>query len=267
MSSGSADATGGAAPVRVHRQIEPSMDAFTVFVVALATALATGLGAVPFFFSGPPDRRWLGIANSLAAGSMLGASVGLCYEGAEFGDGRTIGGAVAGAVFIWLSGRVLGRHRELHFGVLEGVDARRALLIVGIMTVHSFAEGVGVGVAFGVEETFGVLIGVAIAVHNIPEGLAISLVLVPRGASARSAAAWSVFSSLPQPLMAVPAFLFVETFSEFLPIGLGFAAGAMVWLVAADLLPEALETTRRSTVALTVAASALAMIVFLLVLL
>jgi zinc transporter, ZIP family len=135
------------------------------------------------------------------------------------------------------------------------------------MTLHSFAEGVGVGVAFGVEQTLGVLIAVAIAVHNVPEGLAISLVLVPRGMSPRNAAAWSVFSSLPQPLMAVPPFLFVEAFSEFLPIGLGFAAGAMLWLVVADLLPEALATTSPAIVAVAVASSALAMLLSVLVLL
>jgi zinc transporter, ZIP family len=243
------------------------MDAFTVFLVALGTALATGLGALPFVFTGRLDRSWLGIANSLASGFMLGASAGLFYEGAAHGGGRTVMGAVAGAVFIWVSGVLIGRNRELHFGALAGADARRALLIVGIMTLHSFAEGVGVGVAFGVEQTLGVLIGVAIAIHNIPEGLAISLVLVPRGASPRSAAAWSVFSSLPQPLMAVPAFLFVEAFGAFLPIGLGFAAGAMLWLVVADLLPEALETTRPSIVALTVTCSSLTMLVFVLLLL
>jgi len=163
--------------------------------------------------------------------------------------------------------RLIDSHKALHLGSLEGADATKALLIVGIMTIHSFAEGVGVGVAFGVEEKLGILIGLAIAVHNIPEGLAISLVLVPRGTSPRTAAGWSVFSSLPQPLMAVPAFLFVETFSEFLPIGLGFAAGAMVWLVAADLLPEALETTRPSAVAGVAGLSAIAMVVFMLVLL
>ena len=67
--------------------------------------------------------------------------------------------------------------------------------------------------------------------QNVPEGLAISLVLVPRGATVRAAAGWSVFSSLPQPLLAVPAFLFVERFSAVLPAALGFAAGAMVWMV------------------------------------
>ncbi|NCQ12145.1 MAG: ZIP family metal transporter, partial [Bacteroidetes bacterium] len=55
----------------------------------------------------------------------------------------------------------------------------------------------------------------AIAIHNIPEGLAISLVLVPRGVSAIKAMGWSVFSSLPQPIMAIPAFLFILTFKDY----------------------------------------------------
>ena len=243
------------------------METFAVFLAALGTALATGLGALPFVFARHPDRRWLGIANSLAAGLMAGASAGLLYEGGRYGVGRTVVGALVGALLLWVSGRLIQQRHELHIGALEGADALRALLIVGVMTVHSFAEGVGVGVAFAGKETLGVLIAVAIAVHNIPEGFAISLVLVPRGTLVRTAAAWSVFSSLPQPLMAVPAFLFVESFTGFLPVGLGFAAGAMLWLVSADLLPEALETTRRSTVAFTVAGSALAMLAFLLLLL
>ena len=212
-------------------------------------------------------------AAASATGSMSGmdmsssSSAGLLLEGSSFGVSRTLAGAAAGMFFVWICGGFIGHDREVHFGALAGADARRALLIVGIMTLHSFAEGVGVGVAFGVEQTLGVLIGLAIAIHNVPEGLAISLVLVPRGASPRSAAAWSVFSSLPQPLMAVPAFLFVQAFSSFLPVGLGFAAGAMVWLVAADLLPEALRTTTVPTVAATVVCSGFAMLAFVLLLL
>ena len=243
------------------------MDALLVFVAALATALATGLGALPFLLVRRPERKWLGLANALASGFMIGASVGLAYEGAGYGSGRMILGALVGAVFIALTSRVLGRDRELHLGALRGADARRALLIVGVMTVHSFSEGVGVGVAFGGDEALGVFIAIAIAVHNIPEGLAISLVLVPRGSSVPKAAAWSVFTSLPQPLMAVPAFVFVETFGQFLPVGLGFAAGAMLWLVLRELLPEAFRETRPATVVATVVASAAAMIVFQLVVL
>ena len=135
------------------------------------------------------------------------------------------------------------------------------------MTVHSFTEGVGVGVAFGSDQAFGILIALAIAVHNIPEGLAISLVLVPRGTSVSKAAGWSVFSSLPQPLMAVPAYLLVERFEPFLPVGLGFAAGAMLWLVARELLPEAFRETEPMTVVTTIVLSAGAMIAFQLVVL
>jgi ZIP family zinc transporter len=243
------------------------MDALVVFLAALGTAVATGLGALPFVFTHRSDRAWLGIANSLASGFMIGASAGLFYEGSRTSLWRTAAGALFGAGFIFCSGRLIQHRRELHIGALAGADALRALLIVGVMTLRSFTEGIGVGVAFGGEQTLGVLIAIAIAVHNIPEGLAISLVLIPRGTRVRTAAGWSIFSSLPQPLMAVPAFLFVESFAGFLPVGLGFAAGAMLWLVVGDLLPEALETTKKTTVAVAVTGSALAMLAFLLLLL
>ena len=210
-----------------------------------------------------PGRLWLGLANALASGFMIGASVGLAYEGANYGPDRMVLGAIAGAIFIALTSRLLSRDtKQVHLGALQGADARRALLIVGVMTVHSFTEGVGVGVAFGAGEALGVVIAIAIAVHNIPEGLAISLVLVPRGTSVSRAAGWSVFSSLPQPLMAVPAYLFVETFEPFLPVGLGFAAGAMLWLVARELLPEAFREAQPAAVVTTVVLSAGAMIAF-----
>ena len=68
-------------------------------MVALATALATGLGALPFVFTSRADRAWLGTANSLAAGLMLGASAGLLYEGARYNAERTALGALAGGIF------------------------------------------------------------------------------------------------------------------------------------------------------------------------
>jgi len=146
--------------------------------------------------------------------------------------------------------RLIGDSETLVLGRLAGADAVKALVIVAVMTVHSASEGVGVGVSYGGGERLGILITIAIAVHNIPEGLAISLVLVPRGASVRAAAWWSIFSSLPQPLIAPLAFLFVEQFNAVLPAGLGFAAGAMIWMVFSELLPEALRDAPKRSLAL-----------------
>ena len=158
------------------------MDALWVTLAALVTALATGLGALPFAFVGEMSRRWLGASNAIAAGFMLSASGALLIEGAIRGVWRTAAGAAVGAVFIWGTHRALGGH-ELHLGELRGADALKGVLIVGVMTVHSFAEGVGIGVSYGGGAELGIFITIAIAIHNIPEGLAISLVLVPRGAS------------------------------------------------------------------------------------
>jgi len=236
---------------------------WTVFVAASLTALATGLGALPFFVFPQMSRSWLGISNSVAAGFMLGASAALFWEGADIDVARTAVGALVGVGFIEVTRRRLGhQHDHLHLGVLRGADARAGLLIVTVMTVHSFTEGVGVGVSFGGGEALGVFITAAIAVHNIPEGLAISLVLVPRGITAWRAAGWSVFTSLPQPLMAVPAFLLVEWFAPLLPAGLGFAGGAMIWMVAVELVPEAREDLSDRFVAATIAASMAVMVSF-----
>jgi zinc transporter, ZIP family len=227
------------------------VNVWTVTVAAALTALATGLGAAPFaFLRHGMDRRWLGISNSIAAGFMLAASVGLLWQGFGLGVGRLCAGAALGAVFIFGFRRLIGDSETLVLGRLAGADAVKALVIVGVMTVHSASEGVGVGVSYGGGERLGILITIAIAVHNIPEGLAISLVLVPRGATVRAAAWWSVFSSLPQPLIAPLAFLFVEQFSTVLPAGLGFAAGAMIWMVFSELLPEALRDAPKRSLAL-----------------
>jgi ZIP family zinc transporter len=232
----------------------------TVFFAALVTALATGLGALPLLLGRRIEGVGLGVATAVAAGFMVGASVGLFREGVAAGPGRTLLGAILGAVFIRLTSGLLSHRRHLEFGALRGADALSALMIVGVMTVHSFTEGVGVGVSFGDSVALGALIATAIAVHNIPEGLAISLVLVPRGISVARAAGWSVFSSLPQPLMAVPAYLLVEWFKPLLPVGLGFAGGAMIWMVAAQLLPDALRTSSPAFAAAALCIAAAAMI-------
>jgi zinc transporter, ZIP family len=214
---------------------------FVVSAAALVTALATGLGAVPLVFV-RHATRWLARANALAALLMLGASAMLFYEAYGEGVVELVVGAVAGAAAVGLAARRLRTHEGWSFETLRGASARSALLIVGVMTLHSAAEGIGVGVSFGGGQTVGLATSAAIAAHNIPEGLAISLVLVPRGVSVRRAALWSVFSSLPQPLLALPAFLGVEAFRSALPFGLAFAGGAMVWMVLAAVLPSVYRT-------------------------
>lgn len=237
--------------------------ATNVFFYALITAIATGLGALPFFAFKDLTRNWLGISNAIAAGLMLAASFGLIYEGLNYDLWFTVGGVMIGLGFIIISQQVLDKYDD-RFSIkhINKVDSSKMLLIVGIMTLHSFTEGVSVGVSFSGGLDLGLFITTAIAVHNIPEGLAICLVLIPRGTSPAKAAWWSIFSSLPQPLMAVPAFLFVEIFRTYLPMGLGFAGGAMIWMVFAELIPDANEESNTSTVATTITISIALMIIF-----
>ena len=228
-----------------------------VWAYSWMTAVCTGLGAVPFFMIDNVNDFWLGICNALAGGMMIAASFVLVYEGAAEGFDeqadeavpfyvtiiKLLIGFLLGVGFVRICRKRLVEYEDLKMGNLDGLEARKILLVVGVMTIHSLSEGVGIGVAFSGRAglRLGSVVSSSLAVHNIPEGLAVALVLVPKGISAKGAVVWSIFSSIPQPVMAIPTYLFVAQFLHVLPIGLGFAAGAMIDVAGMELLPEALE--------------------------
>jgi len=231
-----------------------------VFIAGLLTALATGLGAIPFFFVKEFSDRWNVLLWGFASGIMVAASLfGLVREGLNYGSPiLLLPGALTGVVLV-----VVGHDVIEGFDTgptkFEQADFKKLLLILGILTVHSFPEGVAVGVSFAelglgaVDSAESVAIAglavpllavfmtIAISIHNIPEGTAIAIPLRSLGVSEPKMVWWAVFSSLPQPLGAVIAYYFVTLAREFLPFGFGFAAGAMVYLVATEFVPEALE--------------------------
>ncbi|PQQ09427.1 putative zinc transporter [Prunus yedoensis var. nudiflora] len=214
-------------------------------------AAATGLGAVPFFFV-ELDPQWAGLCNGMAAGVMLAASFDLVQEGQGHGAGNwVVIGLLAGGLFILLCKKFLEQYGEVSMLDIKGADATKVVLVIGIMTLHSFGEGSGVGVSFAGSKGFsqGLLVTLAIAVHNIPEGLAVSMVLASRGVSPQNAMLWSVITSLPQPIVAVPSFICADAFSKFLPFCTGFAAGCMIWMVVAEVLPDAFKEASPSQVA------------------
>jgi ZIP family zinc transporter len=245
-----------------------------VFVAGLITALATGLGAIPFFFVEDFSDRWNVALWGIASGIMVSASLfglineGLAYSAAGFPTLLAVG-LLVGVALVEVADRVLdsidvggvddpaleNEDAPLGAAAFARTDLKKLVLILGILTVHSFPEGVAVGVSFaelGLEgglAVFGisvpllaVFMTVAISIHNVPEGTAIAIPMRAMGLSKSRMVGAAVFSSLPQPIGAVIAFVFVTWAREFLPFGFGFAAGAMVYLVATEFIPEALDT-------------------------
>lgn len=226
-----------------------------VFLAGLMTALATGLGAVPFFIKDTIPLYQRILLWGLASGIMVAASIfGLFAKAvATAGFLPVLAGAVAGCVLVYGSSTFLG-HLEVHPKELPEADFKKLLLILGVLTVHSFPEGVAVGVSFanlnvagGVDflgftiPVIGLFMTLAISVHNIPEGVAVSIPLRNLGVKRWKLVWWSIFTSLPQPIGAVIAFGLVRWAEAFLPYGFGFAGGAMMYLVFTEFFPEALD--------------------------
>ena len=264
--------------------LPPTVEA--VWWAAWLTAVSSCLGVLPFLLksmrSGVPSEATLGASNAVAGGMMIAAAFSLMQEG--LGEGQNRGAAAAGvgagtgagegafydvAIGMFVGVAVVAAAKsfverwggaEAVFDGLNAADARRAALLCFIMFLHSATEGVGIGVSFGARDPYhsgvttngrghwslGRFVSLSLSVHNIPEGLATSVALVPRGTPPIDAALWALATSLSQPLLAVVAYSAVSTFSRLLPLGLGFSAGAMGWVAGTELIPEAAEGLKDS---------------------
>ncbi|MCM3881971.1 MAG: ZIP family metal transporter [Vicinamibacterales bacterium] len=225
------------------------------------TALATGVGVLPLIFIKRTDDRWRGIAAATASGMMLSASVfALADKALRRGDALdVIAGMLAGAAFFAWTAKLVARAE------LAGrAESRQAILLVLTLFIHSIPEGAAIGVGYATGEVkFGWLLALAIAVHNIPEGTAVALPLRASGASLARCAFYAVLTSVPQPVVAVPAFLLVSIFQPLLAASLGFAGGAMIFLVVSELLPASLEVCTANEAAWGVTLGLVAMLGFI----
>jgi ZIP family zinc transporter len=215
-----------------------------LLLAASATALATGLGAIPVFFLRGRASAWEPALWGLAAGVMAIASiVGLLRPAIDEGSALAVGlGLAAGIAFLVVARLALGRS-DVHVGSLRGAGVRTSVLVFSVLFVHSLPEGFAIGTAYASDVAgLSVFVIVAIGLQNIPEGTSVAIPMSEAGFG-RVEQFWAaVLTSAPQPLGAAIAFLMVETVQGLLAVSFAFAAGAMLALVATDLLPRTIGT-------------------------
>jgi ZIP family zinc transporter len=199
----------------------------TLAVAGGATALATGLGALPVFLLGPRTVQLRPLLWGTAVGLMGVASiVGLLLPALDEGDTGSAGAGLATGVVFLLASRRFLRGRDVHVGKLRGAGVTRSLLVFGVLLVHSLPEGFAMGTAFA-SDTDGLALFVilAIALQNVPEGTSVAIPMDGAGFG-RGQQFWAaVLTSAPQPVGAVAAYLAVEEITALLPFSFAFAAG------------------------------------------
>ena len=230
-------------------------------VAGLLASLACGLGVLPLLVKGIDPSRHTGIGYAFAGGLMFAASVyNLILPGLtmadQFADLRDVApvllGMLLGCGFLWWVDRYLSPER-MERKQWSRWGGRTELLIFFAMMVHSIPEGVAVGVGYTSGELqnthLGSYIALAIAIHNVPEGLAVAIPMRAAGASVHKCFWAAVATSLPQPIAAIPACLLAWFFQPLMPVLMGFAAGAMIFLVLLELIPHALDTEKPPVIA------------------
>ncbi len=210
------------------------------FIAATLTVLANGLGGLPFVFVKNFPEIVARLGWAVSGGLMLSASVfnliipGVTDDGiAPVAVGIFVGAALMALTSWWLEGR------NFEVSGMSQAGSRRIIMVLSTLFIHSFPEGLAIGVAYGSGEVnLGILMAVAIAIHNIPEGVAVSLPLRAEGVGGWKCVGWAIFSGVPQVIAAIPAYLAVVAFRPILPYAFGFAAGAMIFLVMSEMIPE-----------------------------
>lgn len=221
-------------------------------VAAVGTWLLTAVGSIPVLFFRSVPRRAMDTAMGVAAGVMVAAACwSLLVPSLERGGvapaviGLVLGAATLYALDQWLP------HLHPEFpdeGRREGPPAawRRSALLMAAITLHNLPEGLAVGVAYGGGAPGpATALALGIGLQNLPEGLAIALPLRRDGMSRGKALWYGQLSAAVEPVAAVAGAAVVAAASGLLPYGMAFAAGAMLYVVVEELLPE---TTRSGNV-------------------
>ena len=214
---------------------------------------ATTLGALPVFFLKSISQKTQNAFLGFAAGIMLAASFfsliipGLEAAGELHGGDRTIaafivsGAVLLGATTLHLINR-LAPHEHFILGPMSGAERSklsRIWLFVIAISLHNFPEGLAVGVSFGSpNQADGYATAFGIGLQNVPEGLAVALSLAAVGYSRLFSFLVALLTGLIEPVGGFLGIGAIALSSELLPWGLGFAGGAMIWVVSSEIIPE-----------------------------
>ncbi|HLC19146.1 MAG TPA: ZIP family metal transporter [Thermodesulfobacteriota bacterium] len=221
------------------------------FFASLCAGLATALGAVPILFTRKISQRAQDVMLGFGAGVMLAAtSFSLIVPGIEaaFSDTGSkpvsaliiTAGMLLGGLFLRLSDKY-SPHEHFIKGP-EGADPRnlkRVWLFIIAITLHNFPEGLAVGVGFGGGDVSnGVALAVGIGLQNIPEGLVVALALLTEKYSKSKALFIPLLTGLVEPVGGLIGAGLVTVARPVLPWGLAFAAGAMLFVISDEIIPE-----------------------------
>ena len=218
----------------------------------LFTWLMTAIGAAAIFLSREPSRKLQDGMLGFAAGVMIAASYwSLLAPAIELSGGSwipAVAGFLLGGVFLRGIDIVLP-HLHVYADVPEGHHShwKRSVLLVTAITLHNFPEGLAVGVAFGAAAigdsayslAGAIALAIGIGIQNLPEGLAVAMPLQRSGLTRFKGFMYGQFSGMVEPLAGVFGAFAVLAARPLLPYALAFAAGAMIFVVVEDAIPEA----------------------------
>lgn len=221
---------------------------FVGILASIAAGLMTGLGSIPIFFTKNISQRMLDLLLGFAAGVMLAAtSFSLIIPSLDYSGGGlkaaliTSAGIIVGAIFLDLTDKY-SPHEHLLDKRIEG-GARKSLkriwLFIIAITIHNFPEGLAVGVGFGDNNiSNGLTLAMGIGLQNMPEGLAVALALVREKYTQKKAFTIALLTGLVEPVGGLLGLLLVSVFKPILPFTLAFAAGAMLFVISDEIIPE-----------------------------
>jgi ZIP family zinc transporter len=233
-------------PFDSFRTADPVVQAF---IATLGTYLLTALGTLPVLMFRTAPRRLMDAMMGFAAGVMTAASCwSLLVPAIDLGGvSPAVVGLVLGGGFIYAADQVLPHlHGEFpDEATAEGprVAWQRSTLLMLAMTLHNFPEGLAVGVRFGGGDIgAATALAIGIGLQNVPEGLAIALPLRRGGMSRGRAFFWGQLSAAVEPLAGAVGAGLVLASAAVLPYGMAFAAGAMLYVVVEELIPETVRS-------------------------